>query len=294
MSNPSPAEPEGMPGGIVPVRLPVVPVEIFAKRAARFRELAPGHAAGDYLAALASLADAQRVACRGVRLTPSGDAFSPSVPWPAADWPRGDAWRKALGVILSEMGKMPLPAPARAALDRLGGSGTIELEAFAGAILAGAYDRIDPAAAPFVGAALQVYWTALASAMPAEGLGDAELGCPVCGSPPVAARVLGDDKLRYLVCSLCATEWHLTRLLCATCGATDGVSYLTIEADPSGVKAEACGRCRTYLKLFYLEKRPSAEPFADDAATLSLDLLMSAEGYARGGVNLFLMPGANS
>jgi len=49
-----------------------------------------------------------------------------------------------------------------------------------------------------------------------------------------------------------------------------------------------------YLKLFYLEKSPSAEPFADDAATLSLDLLMSEEGYARGGVNLFLLPGVNS
>jgi FdhE protein len=294
MSTPSPAAPEGMPGGIVPVRLPVVPVEIFAKRAARFRELAPGHATGDYLAALAGLADAQRVACRGVWLAPSRDVCSLSVPRPAADWPRGDAWRKALGVILSEMGKVPLPVPARAALDRLGGSASTELEACADALLASAYDRIDPAAAPFVGAALQVYWTALASAVSAEGLGDAELGCPVCGSPPVAARVLGNDKLRYLVCSLCATEWHLTRLLCATCGATDGVSYFTIEGDPGGVKAEACGRCRTYLKLFYLEKSPSAEPFADDAATLSLDLLMSEEGYARGGVNLFLLPGANS
>jgi FdhE protein len=294
MSNPSSAAPEGMPGGIVPVRLPVIPVEIFAKRAARFRELAPGHATGDYLVALAGLADAQRVACREAGLVPSRDLVSPSVPRPAADWPRGDAWRRVLGVILSEMGEVPLPGPARAALDRLGGSASTELEACADALLAGAYDRIDPAAAPFVGAALQVYWTALASTMPAEGLGDAELGCPVCGSPPVAARVLGSDKLRYLVCSLCATEWHLTRLLCATCGAPDGVSYLAIEGDPGGVKAEACGRCRTYLKLFYLEKRPSAEPFADDAATLSLDLLMSEEGYARGGVNLFVLPGAYS
>jgi FdhE protein len=294
MSNSPPTTPTGMPGGIVPVWLPVVPVEIFAKRAARFRELAPGHATGDYLTALANLAEAQQMASRGVLLAQRRDLFLPSAPRLAADWPRGDAWQRALGVILSEMRKTPLPVPARAALDRLSGSVSAELEAYADSLLAGAYDRIDPAAAPFVGAALQVYWTALASVMPAEGLGDAERGCPVCGSPPVAARVLGNDKLRYLTCSLCATEWHLTRLLCATCGATDGVSYLTIEGDPSGAKAEACGRCRTYLKLFYLEKSPSADPFADDAATLPLDLLMSEEGYARGGVNLFLLPGANS
>ncbi len=54
-------------------------------------------------------------------------------------------------------------------------------------------------------------------------------------------------------------------------------------------KAEACDRCHTYLKLFYLEQNPRAEPFADDVATLSLDLLMSEAGYARSGVNLFLL-----
>ncbi len=37
---------------------------------------------------------------------------------------------------------------------------------------------------------------------------------------------------------------------------------------------------------------PQAEPFADDAASIALDLLVAEEGYARGGVNLFLLPGA--
>ncbi len=54
-------------------------------------------------------------------------------------------------------------------------------------------------------------------------------------------------------------------------------------------KAEACDRCHTYLKLFYLEQNPRAEPFADDVATLPLDLLMAEAGYARSGVNLFLL-----
>jgi len=106
--------------------------------------------------------------------------------------------------------------------------------------------------------------------------------------------VLGDDRLRYLTCSLCAAEWHLTRVMCATCRATDGISYFSIEGDPDTAKAEACERCRTYLKLFYLERAPRAEALADDVATLSLDLLLSEEGYSRGGVNLFLLPGAGS
>ena len=104
--------------------------------------------------------------------------------------------------------------------------------------------------------------------------------------------MLGDDRLRYLTCSLCAAEWHLTRVMCATCRTTGGISYFSLEGDAGAVKAEACQQCRTYLKLFYLEKGPRAEAFADDVATLSLDLLMSEEGYARGGVNLFLLPGA--
>ena len=75
------------------------------------------------------------------------------------------------------------------------------------------------------------------------------------------------------------------------CRSTEGVSYSAIEGDPSAANAEACEQCRTYLKLFYLEKTPQTERFADDVATLSLDLLTSEKGFSRSGVNLFLLPG---
>jgi FdhE protein len=188
----------------------------------------------------------------------------------------------------------PLPPPARAAADRLRAALPEELEGFAGALLAGAHARLDLAAAPFVGAALQACWTSLAAELPAASVERAERGCPVCGSPPVAGVVLGDDRLRYLACSLCASQWHLARVHCASCRATGAISYLTIEGAAGAVKAEACSVCRSYLKLFYLERDPAAEPFADDVATLALDLLVAEEGYARGGVNLFLLPGAES
>jgi FdhE protein len=214
----------------------------------------------------------------------------PEVPLDTREWRRGEAWRKALGVILVEMKKAPLPAPAQAVLVRLGEAAPAGLEAFADALLTGALDRIDPAVAPFVGAALQVYWTVLTSCVPAQGLAASERGCPSCGSAPVAGLVLGDG-LRYLACSLCAAEWHLTRVVCANCRSTEGISYFAIEGDAGAAKAEACEQCRTYLKLFYLERAPRTEPFADDVATLSLDLLMSEKGYSRSGVNLFLLPG---
>ena len=62
--------------------------------------------------------------------------------------------------------------------------------------------------------------------------------------------------------------------------------------DPGGVKAELCGSCGSYVKLFYLEKMPAAEPLADDVASLTLDLLAAQEGWARSGVNLFLLGGS--
>ncbi len=291
MSDSPPARHRSADGDIVPVRVCADPSRVFERRAARFRALAPDHAAGDFLAALAHLADAQCLACREVPLsvTVGRDAW-PAVPLHTREWRRGEDWRKALDVILAETGKAPLPAPAQAVLVRLNQASPSEIEAFADVLLTGAFDRIDPAVAPFVGAALQVYWTVLASCVPAPASAGSVSGCPICGSAPVAGLVLGNG-LRYLLCSLCAAEWHLTRVVCANCRSTEAVSYFTIEGNRNAAKAEACEQCRTYLKLFYLERTPHAEPFADDVATLSLDLLMSEKGYSRIGVNLFLFPG---
>jgi FdhE protein len=294
MSTPSIATPEGAPGGIAPVRLPADPVRVFERRATRFRMLAAGHTIGEYLLALASLAEAQRLACRGISIVAGEDGSSSAFPLRLEAGRRGKAWREALGVVLAEMGKVLLPTPARRALTRLGTSAPSELEDFADALLDGKLNGTDAAVAPFVGAALQVYWTRLASEVPAAGVAPSLHICPVCGSPPVAGTVAGDDKLRYLTCSLCAAEWHLTRVMCATCGATGGISYFAVEGNPGAVKAEACEQCGTYLKLFYLEQDTRAEPIADDTASLSLDLLMAERGFSRGGVNFFLYSGVDA
>jgi FdhE protein len=161
-------------------------------------------------------------------------------------------------------------------------------------VLAGNCAALDLASAPFVGAALQTYWTALAGLAAGESAAAGSHVCPICASPPIAGIVLGNRKLRYLACGLCATEWYMPRLICTGCGSTAGISYMSIEGEVSGVKAESCAQCSTYLKLFYLEADPAVEPFADDAATFTLDLLMSAEGFSRVGLNLFLLPGSGS
>jgi FdhE protein len=159
-------------------------------------------------------------------------------------------------------------------------------------VLSGTPASTDLAAAPFVGAALQVYFSVLASGLPADRIERSEGGCPVCDAAPVAGIVLGDDKLRYLACSLCASEWNLTRIQCWSCRSTGGIRFLGVAGDPGGLKAEACSACGAYLKLFYAEQMPSVEPLADDVASLTLDLLAAQDGWARSGVNLFLLGGA--
>jgi FdhE protein len=155
----------------------------------------------------------------------------------------------------------------------------------------------DLARAPFVGAALQAYFTQLAAAERTAEYAtapeqDSELAtCPMCGSPPVAAVILGTERLRYLVCSLCATEWHHTRAQCFLCHSAEATSYYSVEGASKGVGAEACDSCKAYLKVFDQQDVPFAEAVADDAATLVLDLLLGERGYRRAGVNLLAPAG---
>jgi FdhE protein len=276
-------------GPIRPLRVPD-PALLFAERAARLAALAETAPAGAYLALLARVARGQARAVREIAVAPDGPRGG-ARPLAAAREARGAPWRRMLGIVLAEARRPGLPREAQDALRRLEDDGIGALERLADAVLAG---RVGPevapdalATAPFVGAALQAFFGALARAVDPAAVETGGAGCPLCGGAPVAGIVQGDDRLRYLACGLCGAQWHLPRVHCATCGANDALAYLEVEGDP-GARAEACDRCKTYLKLFDLERRPGAEPLADDLATLPLDLLVAEEGYARGGVNLLL------
>jgi FdhE protein len=255
--------------------------------------LAKGHPAEPYLELLATIARGQDDAVREIRLPPRSRPGPVPLAHEVAD--RDPAWHVMLRVILSACRGAALPAPARVAINRLEAAGAAELEALATEVLAG--PPRDLASAPFVGAALQTYLTQLAAnergsgveALPVE---DSErTACPVCGSPPVAAVVLGTERLRYLVCSLCASEWHHTRAQCFLCRSGEATSYYSVEGAPKGAGAETCDTCKTYLKVFDLQDVTTAEALADDAASLVLDLLLGEQGYRRAGVNLLAPAG---
>ena len=200
-----------------------------------------------------------------------------------------------------------LPAAASTARRMLAQASDGELELLGNALLAYDYEAVPTDAVPWLAAGLQLHWAATVAALGREAVRplDVSTVCPCCGSLPVASlrRIGGMQQgLRYLVCSLCATQWHMVRIKCSHCESTKGIGYLTLSTDPDSkagqdaatretVKAEVCDECSSYLKLVSLESDPTAEPVADDLATLALDVLTDERGYARVGPNLFIHPG---
>ncbi len=277
--------------------------DLFARRAERLRFLSGNHSLKDYLAFLASLADAQQEALGRLPAIPvpgpdeQARCREQGMPLlPARSRKRHPEWRTALTVILERMDKAALPSAAHEAVSSLMQASESALEEKADRILAGDLANVSPQELPFVAAALQVYWVQMASSLKEDAFNRLEQGglCPVCGSYPVVGIVRSsgaEQGLRYLSCSLCASEWHMVRIKCSSCESTRGIDYHILEGSNGAVKAESCGECNAYLKLLYLSKDPQMEAAADDLATLSLDMLMEQAGKERGGPNLFFHPG---
>jgi FdhE protein len=118
--------------------------------------------------------------------------------------------------------------------------------------------------------------------------------CPCCGSSPVAGLITASGSspgARYLYCSLCSTAWNHVRAVCITCEDTRDISLQSIEGASGAVVAETCGTCGTYAKMLYQAKDSQADPYADDLATLGLDLLLAEAGWLRHAPNPLLLAG---
>ena len=120
--------------------------------------------------------------------------------------------------------------------------------------------------------------------------------CPNCGNEAIASVILsgGDwDGLRYQHCPLCNSQWNALRAKCTYCGDQSAISHQQIdtpEAPPvyQGARAECCGKCHHYRKVFLHSQQHHADPVADDLASLALDILLAEQNeYTRGGHNPF-------
>jgi FdhE protein len=301
---------------------------VFAERAMRLRQLARGHAMGDFLDFAADIAQAQQARLAAMPALPLPDAAALDAaaragrpPLSATDWPLDAAWRGVLRALVADLQRGARPH-VKPALDHLAAADDALLDRHADALLHGllpAGGALDLAAAPIVAAALQVVWTGLVLEVQRRWTDDGQGGagqpfgrtdepglCPCCGSRPVASivRIAGElQGQRYLHCSLCSMQWHLMRIRCAHCGSGKHIAYQSLdaasadEADGPGraaqaaLQAETCEDCGHYLKILHAERDPFAEPVADDLASLTLDLLLSEAGLQRHGVNLLLLFG---
>ncbi|MGL5630986.1 MAG: formate dehydrogenase accessory protein FdhE [Azovibrio sp.] len=279
---------------------------LFSDRARRFETLAEGHGLGDWLRFLARLSRAQHEAIKGLPELPLPDKDALSLaqrhhmpPLNAPALTRPPVWRDVLRQIVRQVSPH-VPEAAQGTFETLLAASDEELDKLADTLLAGEPDASQLALLPFVGAGLQVVFTALASRLDASHLQqlDAPGVCPCCGNPPVASLVrLGAaiNNLRYLHCSLCNTEWNVPRAICTVCVTDKEVALYELESEAgkvsSAVRAETCDTCKSYLKITYQEKDHLVDPVADDLATLVLDMLVDEAGYERSGFNLLLMGG---
>jgi FdhE protein len=69
------------------------------------------------------------------------------------------------------------------------------------------------------------------------------------------------------------------------------LSLKSIEGDNGVVHAETCRGCDTYVKLLYEAKDTRVDPFADDLASLALDVLVGEAGWSRHAPNPLLLMG---
>jgi FdhE protein len=285
------------------VRLPDL-TTLFDRRANRLVAVSRGNPLGDYLEFVAALTSTQAAV---VHRLPAGTlpgagqiAFHHEHKLPILDrltWQRDPSWLAALDGILDGLSQTPMPEAARAAAAALRDLDADRREAIADRVLGIEPNVAEPAMGCFVDAALQVYWTSMAALVEPDAVRPVEpVGtCPVCGSTPIASVVYAEGSLqgvRFLCCPLCASEWHSVRIKCANCQSTKGIAYHHIAEQSAAMKAETCDECRTYTKILYMDKDPQAEPFADDLATVALDILVGEAGWARATANPFLVPAA--
>lgn len=288
----------------------VLPVRenIFSDRAARFVSVASGNAMSGYLQLMAKVSQAQQAALAQrpaeavpeAALTASREYGMP--PLSAQSHERSPQWRADLTDVVRSV-RAQSTNGVQAALATLDALDEAAQESLADRVLAGTSLDEEAALVPFIGAALQTYFTRLAATLDVALVEHCDIPgiCPVCASRPVASvlRIGGEQaNLRYLVCSLCATEWNMSRIQCTSCDTDKGVKYLVLQAEgesktEAAARAETCDECKSYLKIFYQEKDPHLDPTADDLATLALDLLVDEQGYSRSGPNLLFHPGTS-
>ena len=232
---------------------------VFGEREMRLRQLAAGHAMGDYLRFVAEIAKAQadvlrdkveaalptdeQIGAAARQGLPLFDAMRASGgAQPGFDWKQGGAWLVALRRVLGRLAEGLAAGPQLDAVSNLAAADDAHLEAQAERLLSGVMLGLDLGTAPLIGAGLQVWFAHLVLATQEARAGqrdeafgriDDETRCPCCGSLPTSGVVrigAAEAGFRYLACSLCSTQWHMVRIKCSHCLSTKGISTQSLRS----------------------------------------------------------------
>jgi FdhE protein len=275
----------------------------FSRTAERLERLADGHAAEGWLAFMAEVSRAQAAAVLNLPAPLAPDetviaqAVAARIPPIAADGHRRDAvWRNGLATLLEGFDATMFPSSTAAIIAELRRRDALETESLADAFLRRSVDPGDAGAVFWIAAALQVYFARLAGTLRADDLRLLERRdlCPCCGSTSSASVITASGQnpgARYLHCSLCSTAWNHTRAICVVCGGARTLSLRGVEGDSGLARAETCDECRTYAKVFYEAKDMGVDAYADDLATLGLDIMVGEAGWSRHAPHPLLLVG---
>jgi FdhE protein len=281
---------------------------VFAERQMRLRQLASGHAMGDFLRFMADLARAQQaallrfpaVACP-TRRADRAPASAGLPPLPAADWPRDPAaWRGELRRMAADL-RGTAPEGVRAALDVLDRASDDDLEQQADCLLTGVMKGLDLATRP--SSRRHCRSTGRTWCCPRDQRSD--------GSGPALRPHRRRDRVPVLrqpahrqhhaqqrrvarasatcTAALCSLQWHMVRIKCPHCLSIKSLAYQSLDAAGArrrrprarrqGSRAgRDLRRLRHYLKIMHTDRDPFVDPVADDLASVTLDLLVSEPG----------------
>lgn len=284
-----------------PIAILPDPEKVFVTRARRFDTLAQnGSDLAPYLLFLSALCDAQAAILPGlpaIVLPPADErkrSSSHGLPQLGRSTLAHDAVALAtFAALLAALDGTEMPVSTQDAVTRLRKAGDKTLGALLDDALAEEVDPAKMAETVLAAAALQVHMTRMAAALDADTLAKvADSACPACGGAPVASAVVGYEGMvntRFCTCALCATQWHVVRAICISCGNDRGIVFNTIEGGDANVKAEVCPKCSHYTKIVYQNNDRALDPLADDVGSLGLDMLLADEGKSRFSLNPFLI-----
>lgn len=144
---------------------------LYNRRAERLRELAANNPLGDYLRFAALIAHAREVVLYDhplqmdltARIKAASEQGKP--PLDIHVLPRDKHWHKLLHSLIAEL-KPEMSGPALAVIENLEKASEQELEQMASALFVSDFASVSSDKAPFIWAALSLYWAQMASLIP--------------------------------------------------------------------------------------------------------------------------------